>query len=221
MHPKKLSKPKIEINIVFKITRSAKSPSKAKVANTKNTSTELTAPSSADIDQKETIYFSAIDGEYGVFSQSYDSPFTSPGGIKFATAVQYMMYHKARLCADPDSMKKIQAALTPAEAKALGKKVWNYSDDGWDVFKLGIIMDGTYLKFTSTDALRDQLLGTGRRELVNATPGNRVWGIGYAAEDAEANRSDWGENHLGRSLMAIREQIRCEMRGERLWPVDQ
>lgn len=59
--------------------------------------------------------------------------------------------------------------------------------------------------------LRELLLGTGERELVEASPGDRIWGIGFTAAKAErAGRERWGLNLLGKALMVVREELRRE-----------
>jgi ribA/ribD-fused uncharacterized protein len=78
---------------------------------------------------------------------------------------------------------------------------------------LDIVTQGNYHKFTiSTDAreLKKMLLDTGDRELVEASPFDRIWGIGFKEEDAEENRERWGENLLGRALMEVRRRVREE-----------
>lgn len=56
--------------------------------------------------------------------------------------------------------------------------------------------------------LRAQLLATGQRELVEASPFDRVWGVGFVEADAEKNRGRWGENLLGVALMEVRRRLR-------------
>ena len=66
-------------------------------------------------------------------------------------------------------------------------------------------------KFTiSQDAakLRAKLLSTGDRLIVEASPFDRIWGIGYSAKDASANKDTWGENLLGVALMNVRRRLR-------------
>ena len=73
--------------------------------------------------------------------------------------------------------------------------------------------EGNYHKFTiSEDAenLRAMLLGTGNRELVEASAMDRVWGIGYSESNADQNRVRWGENLLGKALVRVRERLREE-----------
>ncbi|KAJ4377788.1 hypothetical protein N0V83_000618 [Neocucurbitaria cava] len=80
-------------------------------------------------------------------------------------------------------------------------------------YKLQIVIDGTYHKFTiSEDAenLRAMLMATGKRELVEASPRDRIWGVGFAEKNAGENRVRWGQNLLGKALMRVRERLREE-----------
>lgn len=86
------------------------------------------------------------------------------------------------------------------------------------VGKLGIVVEGNYLKFTeSEDAenLRRMLLATGDRELVEASPWDRVWGVGFREKDASANRHQWGQNLLGKALEEVRGRLREEEEEEK------
>ncbi|KAI0426963.1 hypothetical protein F5Y09DRAFT_47359 [Xylaria sp. FL1042] len=59
-------------------------------------------------------------------------------------------------------------------------------------------------------SFRDVLLATGTRELVEASPRDRIWGVGFGAKNAVNNRHRWGKNLLGKCLMEVREQFRKE-----------
>ncbi|KAK4991255.1 hypothetical protein LTR50_002013 [Elasticomyces elasticus] len=79
--------------------------------------------------------------------------------------------------------------------------------------KSRIVEEGNYHKFTSSEPqlqLKRKLLETGERELVEASPTDRIWGVGFGADDAEENRKDWGENLLGKAIAAVRERLRRE-----------
>lgn len=69
---------------------------------------------------------------------------------------------------------------------------------------------GNLAKFGQHTDLREYLLGTGDRVLVEASPLDRVWGIGLAADDERAVSPDqWrGLNLLGFALMQVRETLR-------------
>lgn len=76
--------------------------------------------------------------------------------------------------------------------------------------KLEIVEQGNYHKFTISDDaenLRKMLIATGERELVEASPLDRIWGVGFAEKDAERNRYRWGENLLGKALEAVRKRL--------------
>ncbi len=71
-------------------------------------------------------------------------------------------------------------------------------------------MTGSEHKFAAHGGLRSFLLGTGDRVLVEASPVDRVWGIGLAADDeAAADPARWrGPNLLGFALMEARRRLR-------------
>lgn len=59
--------------------------------------------------------------------------------------------------------------------------------------------------------LKELLLATGDRELFEASPFDRVWGIGVKAsiaQSGQSSRKSWGENLLGLSLMKTRDELR-------------
>ena len=43
---------------------------------------------------------------------------------------------------------------------------------------------------------------------------DRVWGIGFSAANAEANRDKWGLNLLEKALMNVRKRLREEGAGQ-------
>ncbi|KAI0798982.1 hypothetical protein GGR55DRAFT_526596 [Xylaria sp. FL0064] len=63
-------------------------------------------------------------------------------------------------------------------------------------------------------SFRDVLLATGTRELVEASPRDRIWGVGFGAKNAANNRHKWGKNLLGKCLMEVRGQFRKEKEAE-------
>lgn len=83
--------------------------------------------------------------------------------------------------------------------------------------KVKIVEQGNYHKFTisdDADSLRAMLLATGKRELVEASPSDRIWGIGFVEERAEGNRRRWGDNLLGLALTSVRKRLVEEGKGE-------
>ncbi|MEU5957743.1 NADAR family protein [Streptomyces sp. NPDC047525] len=151
------------------------------------------------------------DGTLGssCLSQWWPAPFTVDG-VEYGTAEHWMMASKARLFADPEAEATILAARTPAEAKNAGRLVRGFDEAVWDRERFGIVVEGSVHKFASTEPLRSFLLGTGSRVLVEASPMDRIWGIGLAADDERAQDPEkWrGPNLLGFALMGARERLR-------------
>jgi ribA/ribD-fused uncharacterized protein len=144
----------------------------------------------------------------GCLSQWWPCTFTADGQ-EFASAEHYMMWRKALLFGDTAVAAQVLAARTPAEAKALGRVVSGFSHDAWESERLAIVVEGNLAKFGQDPALRSYLVGTGSRVLVEASPQDRVWGIGLAGSDPRASDpSAWlGLNLLGEALMEVRSRL--------------
>lgn len=151
------------------------------------------------------------DGTLGssCLSQWWPSPFTVDG-VEYGTAEHWMMAAKARLFSDAEAETAVLAARTPAEAKNAGRLARGFDGATWERERFGIVVAGSVHKFGSTDALRSFLLGTGSRVLVEASPMDRIWGIGLTADDERAQDPErWrGPNLLGFALMTARERLR-------------
>jgi ribA/ribD-fused uncharacterized protein len=141
-------------------------------------------------------------------SQWYASPFTVEG-TTYATAEHFMMAGKARLFGDEEAADRAVAARTPAEAKNIGRQVRGFDSAVWDAHRVGIVVAGNVAKFDSDPELRDYLLRTGDRVLVEASPLDRIWGIGLRQDDERAlTPSTWrGLNLLGFALMTARDEL--------------
>ncbi|EME46059.1 hypothetical protein DOTSEDRAFT_22171 [Dothistroma septosporum NZE10] len=120
---------------------------------------------------------------------------------------QYMMYHKALLMGDEEVAAKVLEADTPAKAKKLGREVKNFKQETWDKNCDEVVEEGNFLKFSQNEDLGKVLLGTGVRQIVETSPNDRLWGIGFNTDDAEGNEREWGENKLGKALERARERL--------------
>jgi hypothetical protein len=123
-----------------------------------------------------------------------------------------MMAAKARLSGDDEAAGKILAAPHPGAAKALGRQVRGFDEQHWAEHRFDVVVAGNMAKFGQHRQLRDYLAGTGSRVLVEASPRDRVWGIGLAADDERAGTPErWlGLNLLGFALMEVRQQLGAE-----------
>ncbi|RVX40346.1 hypothetical protein EDD27_2751 [Nonomuraea polychroma] len=144
----------------------------------------------------------------GCLSQWWPVTFTEEQHT-FASAEHYMMAHKAWLFGDDETATKILAAGHPGEAKKLGRTVSGFDEAVWQARRFDIVVRGNVAKFGQHADLRTFLLGTSNRVLVEASPRDRVWGIGLTAGDerAASPRTWQGLNLLGFALMAARDAL--------------
>ncbi|AZI43460.1 NADAR family protein [Deinococcus psychrotolerans] len=140
------------------------------------------------------------------FSNFHPSRFES-GGMVYRWAEQYLMARKAALFGDQVRPALILAAHTPAECKALGRQVTPYDNAVWERERSAIAVEMLQLKFGQNQKLLAELAATGDAELVEASPTDRIWGIGFAEAEAEFHRAEWGQNLLGKALMAVRKEF--------------
>jgi ribA/ribD-fused uncharacterized protein len=133
--------------------------------------------------------------ELAVFSQWFPSPFVDPlqPGVIFATAEHYMMYRKA-LVFDPPVAQHIIDAQHPSRAKELGREIQNFSRLEWQKHADDVVERANYLKFGQNADLKTVLLATGEAIIVEASPVDRIWGIGFSAAEARGKEEQWGAN---------------------------
>ncbi|PRX13341.1 NADAR family protein [Actinoplanes italicus] len=174
---------------------------------------DLTAAKAAG-ERLKYLYFWKHDRERdgsagrGCLSQWWPGRFEAEGR-SFATAEHYMMWRKAVLFADEPMAERILAARHPHEAKKLGGRVAGFDQQAWNEHRTPIVVAGNLAKFRADPELHDYLLTTGSRVLVEASPLDRIWGIGLAGDDPRAaDPYRWrGLNLLGFALMRVRAEL--------------
>jgi ribA/ribD-fused uncharacterized protein len=155
------------------------------------------------------------------------SPSFVMDGIDFEYAEQPMMYYKAMLFNDPVTAQRILDAKFPWDVKdkvtgkviefghkSLGRQVKNYDDAIWIAHREEIMYEVCYAKFSQIPEYREWLLGTGNLIIVEASPHDRIWGIGLEENDPLAwDPATWPVgvlNLLGKALIRVREKLREE-----------
>lgn len=158
--------------------------------------------------ERKFIFFWGND-EKKPFSQWQPTPFEVVGQ-NFATAEHWMMVHKALAFGDRESADIILKNPNPDAAKRQGKLVKNYDDKIWASQRYQVVVAGSLHKFTSTPELTKALLDTGDAILVEASPYDKIWGIGMDVNhpDVEDPEKWQGDNLLGYALMEARDVIR-------------
>jgi ribA/ribD-fused uncharacterized protein len=89
--------------------------------------------------------------------------------------------------------------LNPSQAKRMGRRVSLRPD--WEDVKFDIMYEICKAKFTQNQSYKENLLKTGDAELIEGNDwGDKIWG----------QVDGIGENHLGKILMRIREELKNE-----------
>ena len=154
------------------------------------------------------IFFFGAHKSHGFLSQFFQSEFEEKG-ILFSCCEQYMMYKKAIFFGDQGVADQILKESSPVVMKGLGRRVKGFIKEKWDKECTKVVFAGNMLKFQANPRLLDALLKTGDKELIEASPYDKIWGIGFSTEDAgRTSRDRWGQNLLGQILMKIREKLR-------------
>jgi ribA/ribD-fused uncharacterized protein len=153
----------------------------------------------------------------GPFSQWAKSTFEI-GGVKFNTAEQYMMYKKALLFHDYKTCSKIMSTSDPRKQKAFGREVKDFKTEVWEKYAKEFVREGNFAKFTQNSDLEKQLLDTRGTTLVEASPYDKIWGIGLAEDNPKClSRETWeGKNWLGEVLTEVRYEIQMIRHEEEL-----
>ena len=97
-------------------------------------------------------------------------------GIPFDSSEQAFMYLKAVFFNDEDAALKICGAINPKIAKQLGRGVKNYNDIGWSRVCFSLMKLVLKAKFEQNPQFLKELLDTGEKILVEASPYDTVWG---------------------------------------------
>ncbi|EAK9793213.1 NADAR family protein [Listeria monocytogenes] len=130
-------------------------------------------------------------------------------GVEYNCAEQFMMAEKAKLFNDMEMREKILAAKHPKQAKDFGRLIRGFQEDIWLKNRFNIVMRANQAKFSQNEELKKFLMQTKKRILVEASPVDKIWGIGMAADNKNVeNPLYWkGLNLLGFALMAVRDEL--------------
>ena len=158
---------------------------------------------------KYVFFWGHHPGKNGVdascFSQWYDASFVVDDQ-RYPTAEHFMMAEKAKLFGDQATRELVLQAPNPGAAKALGRQVRDFDESIWIEKRFAIVVRANEAKFSQNPELGQFLAQTGSRILVEASPVDKIWGIGLAKDDQKASNPNlWpGLNLLGFALMQVR-----------------
>jgi ribA/ribD-fused uncharacterized protein len=166
------------------------------------------------INQNIIYFWRQTEIPYGAFSNWSNHSYIDEEGNTILTSETGLMYAKWKEF-DSTNLKlknKILQSSDPAIIKKLGRQVKNFDQDIWDQKKFQIMINILRLKFSQNQELKNLLLSTNDSILVEASPYDKIWGIGLKESQAKKmEMEDWlGQNLLGKALMKVRENIRLE-----------
>lgn len=148
-----------------------------------------------------------------IYSNWHPATFVDEEGRPFENSEQFMMWGKARVMGDVGMAETMLSESNPKALKALGRQVTPYIEERWIDHRLAVMVHACYLKFSQNPAMKADLLATGERILVEASPDDRIWGIGLEESDPRCLDKDlWqGLNLLGAALMVVRLLLRDDL----------
>lgn len=158
---------------------------------------------------KKTEFYTFFWKDKDCFSNWHPSKIEY-GGITFNCSEQLYMYRKAIFFNDVEIAHEIVATKSPREQKALGRKVKNFDATSWNEVAKDIMYEVNKLKYEQNEKLMDQLLQTDDTEIVEASPYDKIWGIGMDENHPNVeDKTKWeGTNWLGEVLTSLREDIK-------------
>lgn len=149
----------------------------------------------------------------GEFSNWHETQFKYKG-LTFFNSEQAFMWEKAIYFNDHEMAELILHTPNPKEAKALGRKVRGFNVEEWMLHSFTFMVAVNLAKYDGNGfrnkVVRKQLLETENKILVEASPYDKIWGIGlHWNDDACLDESKWqGMNLLGKALMEVRKQLK-------------
>lgn len=155
--------------------------------------------------QKFTFFYKARHP----FSNWHRASFMDEAGVEYSCSEQYMMYQKALLFNDLEIAEEIINDPDPKNQKALGRKIRGFDSKTWEANAKRIVYEGCRLKFEQNHGMLRTLLDTEGTLLVEASPYDKIWGIGLGEDDPRIqDPANWqGTNWLGEVLTDLRDDL--------------
>lgn len=143
-------------------------------------------------------------------SRIYSTPDCALQNFTYCCSEQLFMMEKALHFKDYESAFAMTNAPDGASVKAIGRQVKGFDVEEWSKVCYGKMLIACKAKFEQNPWLREQLLETGDRIIVEASPLDKIWGVGlHEDDDRILDEANWeGQNLLGKVLMEVRDGLR-------------
>ena len=149
----------------------------------------------------------AFFGELNPFSNFHEAKFICDGE-EFHCSEQYIQWKKAVFFNDGITEKRILNSSDALSCKEAARDIKDFNKERWDANAEDLCYEGIKQKFEQNPHLKEALLETGTKTLVESCRDN-VWGTGLTLSDENCLLSSkWksdGTGILGRILMSIRD----------------
>jgi len=155
------------------------------------------------------FFFTEKCEKYGYCSNFYKVNFEEKDRY-FNCSETYFMYYKCLIFDSTNTklQEQILSEESPYKVKKLGRQVKNYDENVWIEKRYSIMINALRLKFTQNETIKTKLLSTKPKTLYEASPFDKIWGIGYSATKAIVkDKINYGQNLLGKALMQIRDEL--------------
>jgi ribA/ribD-fused uncharacterized protein len=143
----------------------------------------------------DPIYFLSKSDAFSEFSNFHESPLHLDGKT-WPTVEHY--FQAAKFPSDPAYQERIRTSPNPTTAKKLGQTRSVPLRADWDTHRDTIMERALRAKFSENRQLRELLLSTGDRPLIENNKRDSYWGIGTGN----------GLNKLGHALVSLRTTLR-------------
>ena len=147
-------------------------------------------------------------GSHSCFSNFYKVSL-SINDCTYNSVEQYFQQQKAMQLKNEEAASKIMELVDPVAQYRLGKSL-KVDDRKWDIKTAQTVMETAILaKFTQHADLKEELLKTKGKLLIECNPYEHFWSCGLKLSHEEAyDRSKWtGDNVLGKILTDVRDAL--------------
>ena len=125
--------------------------------------------------------------------------------LSMTSVEQGIMYYKAIIFNNIDIAERIQNEHRPAICKRLGRQVQHYDECVWRDACFELVTQLALAKFSRRDVLEK----TGDMNIAEASPTDKLWGVGMSHDNPEIQFAEkWSGNIMGRILMCARQMLR-------------
>lgn len=147
-----------------------------------------------DLEKENAYHFSRLDSTHLLSTVS-----PHPLELDGETWPSAEHYFEAQLARTPARAEAIKQAANAERAYRLGNIWWQRKCEGWKQKRRVMMTRALYTKVQMYPVVREELMATGDRLILETSAYDHYWGIG---------RDQRGENMLGKVWMDIRAKLR-------------